>query len=70
MQLNMICCLNFSGHSQKIHPGLCAEHLRNGMPAADHRVTYQIPLQRDYASIAEQYGTIVRKNISASATWN
>ena len=36
---------------------------RNSMPAADHRVTYQIPLQRDYASIAEQYGTIVRKNM-------
>ena len=36
---------------------------RNSLPAADHRVTYQIPLQRDYASIAEQYGTIVRKNM-------
>ena len=44
---------------------------RNSMPAADHRVTYQIPLQRDYASIAEQYGNHCAQRIrSASATWN
>jgi len=61
-QLNQLpaCIKKIPAKFWKVH--LHANAL-NRLPNATHRVTYHIPLNRDYAAIHHEYGSVVVKNL-------